>query len=101
MTGNYPQRAGVPGNTSANIHAKDGLPDAQYTMAELFKDNGYKTGHVGKWHLGMSKESSPNNQGFEYSFGHLRGCIDNYSHFFFWEGPNIHDLHENGKEVLS
>ena len=99
LTGNYPQRAGVPGNTSASI-GSHGLPDEQYTMAELFKDNGYKTGHVGKWHLGMSEESSPNNQGFEYSFGHLRGCIDNYSHFFFWEGPNIHDLHENGKEVF-
>ncbi|MCL4128181.1 UNVERIFIED_CONTAM: hypothetical protein GTU68_060938 [Idotea baltica] len=99
LTGNYPQRAGVSGNTSANINATDGLPSEQYTMAELFKDNGYKTAHVGKWHLGMSKENSPNNQGFDYSFGHLRGCIDNYSHFFFWEGPNIHDLHENGKEV--
>ncbi|MBJ2174662.1 sulfatase-like hydrolase/transferase [Aureibaculum sp. A20] len=99
LTGNYPQRAGVPGNTSASI-GSDGLPDEQYTMAELFKDNGYKTAHVGKWHLGMSEESSPNNQGFDYSFGHLRGCIDNYSHFFFWEGPNIHDLHENGKEVF-
>ncbi|QCX38719.1 sulfatase [Aureibaculum algae] len=99
LTGNYPQRAGVPGNTSASI-GSDGLPDEQYTMAELFKDNGYKTAHVGKWHLGMSEASSPNNQGFDYSFGHLRGCIDNYSHFFFWEGPNIHDLHENGKEVF-
>ncbi|MDY7394299.1 sulfatase-like hydrolase/transferase [Aureibaculum sp. 2210JD6-5] len=99
LTGNYPQRAGVPGNTSASTSATDGLPDEQYTMAELFKDNGYKTALVGKWHLGMSKESSPNNQGFDYLFGHLRGCIDNYSHFFFWEGPNIHDLHENDKEV--
>ncbi|WP_117880555.1 sulfatase-like hydrolase/transferase [Aureibaculum luteum] len=99
LTGNYPQRAGVPGNTSASI-GSDGLPDEQYTMAELFKDNGYKTAHVGKWHLGMSEASSPNNQGFDYYFGHLRGCIDNYSHFFFWEGPNIHDLHENGKEVF-
>ncbi|PCI02230.1 MAG: hypothetical protein COB81_05580, partial [Flavobacteriaceae bacterium] len=42
----------------------------------------------------------PNAQGFEYSFGHLRGCIDNYSHFFYWEGPNTHDLYENGKEVF-
>ena len=99
LTGNYPQRTGVSGNTSARIHATDGLPDEQYTMAELFKDNGYKTGLIGKWHLGMSQESSPNNQGFDYFFGHLRGCIDNYSHFFYWEGPNIHDLHENDKEV--
>lgn len=99
LTGNYPQRAGVPGNTSAAI-GSDGLPAEQYTLAELFKDNGYATGHIGKWHLGMSEASSPNAQGFDYSFGHLRGCIDNYSHFFYWEGPNIHDLYENGKEVF-
>ncbi len=99
LTGKYPQNAGVTGNTSAAVGA-DGLPSSQYTLAEMFKDNGYTTAHIGKWHLGMSKQSSPNAQGFDYSFGHLRGCIDNYSHFFYWEGPNTHDLYENGEEVF-
>ncbi|GGK53863.1 MULTISPECIES: sulfatase-like hydrolase/transferase [Flavobacteriaceae] len=99
LTGKYPQNAGVAGNTSATPGSK-GLAASQYTMAELFKDNGYTTGHIGKWHLGMDYESSPNAQGFDYSFGHLRGCIDNYSHYFYWEGPNVHDLYENGKEVF-
>lgn len=98
LTGKYPQSAGVPGNTSATP-GSHGLPKNNYTIGDLFKDNGYQTAHIGKWHLGMSAESSPNEQGFEYSFGHLRGCIDNYSHFFYWEGPNTHDLFENGKEV--
>jgi len=99
LTGKYPQNAGVSGNTSASP-GSHGLPGNQYTIAKLFKDNGYNTGHIGKWHLGMSEESSPNAQGFDYSFGHLRGCIDNYSHYFYWEGPNVHDLYENGKEVF-
>jgi len=99
LTGKYPQGAGVPGNTSA-APGSHGLPKNNYTLGHLFKDNGYQTGHIGKWHLGMSKESGPNAQGFDYSFGHLRGCIDNYSHFFYWEGPNTHDLFENGKEVF-
>lgn len=99
LTGKYPQNAGVSGNTSASP-GSHGLPKNQYTIAKLFKDNGYNTGHIGKWHLGMSEESSPNAQGFDYSFGHLRGCIDNYSHYFYWEGPNVHDLYENGKEVF-
>ena len=42
---------------------------------------------------------TPNEQGFDYSFGFLGGCIDNYSHFFYWHGPNRHDLWRNGKEV--
>lgn len=99
LTGKYPQNAEVHGNTS-HVPDSHGMPNNQYTLAELFKDNGYKTGHIGKWHLGMSKETSPNAQGFDYSFGHLRGCIDNYSHYFFWAGPNVHDLYENGKEVF-
>ena len=99
LTGKYPQNAGVSGNTSAAL-GSHGLPKGQNTMATLFRANGYHTGHIGKWHLGMSEDSSPNAQGFDYSFGHLRGCIDNYSHYFYWEGPNVHDLHENGTEVF-
>ncbi|WP_299557267.1 sulfatase-like hydrolase/transferase [Seonamhaeicola sp.] len=99
LTGKYPQNAGLTNNTSARP-GSHGMPTDQYTMAELFKDNGYATGHIGKWHLGMSVETGPNAQGFDYSFGHLRGCIDNYSHYFYWSGPNIHDLYENGKEVF-
>ncbi|WP_103070621.1 sulfatase-like hydrolase/transferase [Aquimarina sediminis] len=99
LTGKYPQNAGVHNNTS-HIPGSHGMPKEQYTIAEFFKDHGYKTGHIGKWHLGMSEETSPNAQGFDYSFGHLRGCIDNYSHYFFWAGPNVHDLYENGKEIF-
>jgi len=99
LTGKYPQNTGITGNTSASP-GSHGLPKGQLTIAKLFKKNGYNTSHIGKWHLGMSEESSPNAQGFDYSFGHLRGCIDNYSHYFYWEGPNIHDLYENGKEVF-
>ena len=43
----------------------------------------------------------PNAQGFDHSFGHMGGCIDNYSHFFYWQGPNRHDLHRNGEEVFA
>jgi arylsulfatase A-like enzyme len=69
-------------------------------MAEMFKAAGYATAHIGKWHLGYTPETMPNSQGFDYSFGHMGGCIDNYSHFFYWSGPNIHDLHRNGVEVF-
>jgi arylsulfatase A-like enzyme len=29
----------------------------------------------------------------------MGGCIDNYSHFFYWAGPNRHDLWRNGREL--
>ena len=77
------------------------MPSEQITMAEMFKAAGYTTAHIGKWHLGYIPEHMPNAQGFDYSFGHMGGCIDNYSHFFYWQGPNRHDLHRNGKEIFA
>jgi arylsulfatase A len=99
ITGLFPQRAGVPGNVSSHS-GNDGMPAATQTVAELFAANGYMTGHVGKWHLGYTPATMPNGQGFVESFGHMGGCIDNYSHFFYWNGPNRHDLWRNGQEVF-
>ncbi|MDO8541355.1 MAG: sulfatase-like hydrolase/transferase [Opitutaceae bacterium] len=99
LTGRYPVRAGVPGNAASQKRGRGGLPPAEITMAEMFKAAGYATAHIGKWHLGYVPVMMPNAQGFDHSFGHMGGCIDNYSHFFYWSGPNIHDLHRNGIEV--
>ena len=99
LTGKNPQRAGVERNSLAQLNQENGLPGTEYTMAEMFKDAGYATAHIGKWHLGYAPEMSPNAQGFDHSFGHMVGCIDNYSHFFYWNGPNRHDLFRNGEEV--
>jgi len=98
LSGLTPQSAGVPGNVSSQP-GKPGMPSEITTIAEIFRDKGYETGHVGKWHLGYSEDTSPLSQGFNYSFGHMGGCIDNYSHFFYWNGPNRHDLWENGSEI--
>ncbi len=98
LTGKVPQRAGLTGNASAKNPASS-LPTEQVTLAELMKGAGYVTGHIGKWHLGYAPATMPNGQGFDYSFGHMVGCIDNYSHFFYWDGPNQHDLWRNGQEV--
>ena len=99
LTGLNPQRAGLPRNATEN-NGDAGMPNDRFTLAELFKSVGYKTAHIGKWHLGNKPEMGPNAQGFDYSFGHMAGCIDNYSHYFYWNGPNKHDLYRNGKEVF-
>ena len=99
MTGRFPARAGVPGNVSS-AHGHAGMPPSEVTMAELLKSAGYVTGHVGKWHLGYTPETMPNAQGYDSSFGHMGGCIDNFSHFFYWNGPNRHDLWRDGKEIF-
>lgn len=99
MTGKTPVRAGVPGNVGASAAADRGMPTGQVTMAEMLKSAGYQTAVIGKWHLGYTPETQPNGQGFDYHFGHLVGCIDNFSHFYYWNGPNRHDLYRNGEEI--
>lgn len=91
LTGRFPARAGQPANGP--------LDTSEITIAETFRDAGYATGLVGKWHLGKEDDQIPSAQGFEDWFGHLEGCIDNFSHFFYWSGPNRHDLWDNGREI--
>lgn len=92
MSGVYPARSGM---TSAAGHVKNVrlkteytdspvFPKAQianpvsrldteyYTLAEAFKDNGYATGHFGKWHLGGTPYS-PLEHGFDVDIPHYAG----------------------------
>ncbi|MEX0742508.1 MAG: sulfatase-like hydrolase/transferase, partial [Phycisphaeraceae bacterium] len=96
LTGRYPPTVGVPGNVSPAGEGLSGVP----TLAHMFKESGYATALIGKWHLGHNEEDSPHANGFDHAFGHLGGCIDNYSHFFYWNGPNRHDLWRNGERVI-
>lgn len=102
MTGKYPVRAGV-GEILGAKRGSHGLPAAEVTLAKALKPAGYRTALYGKWHLGLSKETSPNAHGFDEFFGFKAGCVDFYSHIFYWgqgHGVNpLHDLWENETEV--
>lgn len=95
LTGQFCARAGL----ATNANEIDGLPAEKVTIAEAMKENGYATALIGKWHLGLKPDQHPNRQGFDYFWGHLGGCVDNYSNFFYWGGPNHHDLWCNDKEI--
>lgn len=110
LSGRYPVRAGIPGNAGAppseavqDLTEVDGTAGevwaSQTTMAEVFQAAGYATAHIGKWHLHSHAGARPLDQGFDVSFGHMGGCIDNYSHVFYWNGPNRHDLWRNNSRV--
>lgn len=96
MTGRYPVRAGIPTNGAS-------LTEDQLTMPALLKGAGYTTGLVGKWHLGNRKFATPNDRGFDYFYGFHPGCVDFYSHRFYWgdpKVPNYHDLFRNRTEIF-
>ena len=45
----------------------EGLPASEVTIAEVLSKAGYRTSHVGKWHMGDIDQSFPHNQGFDYA----------------------------------
>ena len=77
LTGEYAWRrkgTGIAAGNTAMIITPD-----RYTMADMFKEAGYQTGVVGKWHLGLGNETgkqdwngvvkpNPADIGFDYSY---------------------------------
>jgi arylsulfatase A-like enzyme len=75
MTGVYPWRTGaniLPGDAALIV------PTDRMTLPKVFKNAGYQTAIIGKWHLGIGNEvkkewngelkPGPNETGFDYSF---------------------------------
>lgn len=102
LTGRYPGNAGVR-SILAGHRTASGLPGEVPTLAEALKPLGYQTALFGKWHLGLAEGNRPEEHGFDETFGCLAGCVDYYSHIFYWgmgggRDP-LHDLWENGREI--
>ena len=71
LTGRHHIRTGVYSwisDESQNSH----LLLREYTIAEILKDRGYSTAHIGKWHLGLPTKNrskpTPGHHGFDYWF---------------------------------
>ncbi|MEH6586574.1 MAG: sulfatase [Halioglobus sp.] len=84
LTGRLAPRAGLPDVVFPSGSAKGflsgllmkpgspvRLPAEEITIAEVLKASGYRTGMIGKWHLGDQRPSLPNDFGFEQYFGAL------------------------------
>src|ERR1700677_377865 len=55
------------------------LNERVVTVTELLRNSGYRTLMSGKWHLGMTLETSPHTRGFERSFALLPGAANHYA----------------------
>ena len=80
MTSQYASEYGIldfipqPGHKLYDPDKPVGLDTASITFAEVLQKSGYKTGLIGKWHLGDWLETSdkrfhPTNHGFDYFMG--------------------------------
>jgi arylsulfatase A-like enzyme len=65
LTGCYPIRIGEVANRK---HEHTQPHPKEVTIAEMLRDAGYRTGIVGKWHLGMSGGCDPVSQGFQSAY---------------------------------
>jgi len=82
LTGRYPQRTGV---VSLNMNKYPELTSLyldEVTIADVFREHGYRTGLIGKWHCGSRPEYHPLKRGFD-EFEGFGGSVDlryfNYS----------------------
>lgn len=103
LTGRYPGHAGVRSILAGHRRATGLTPEAP-TIAAAVRELGYQTALVGKWHLGLQETSRPNQNGFDYFYGFMAGCVDYYSHIFYWSMADgrtnpTHDLWENDREI--
>ncbi len=80
MTGRFSLRTGV----SDTYNGGAMMSTDEVTIAEMLKEANYATGVFGKWHLGDSYPSRPNDQGFDRSVIHLSGGMGQVGDFTTW-----------------
>ena len=88
LTGRYQQRFGF--YTAAD--SRQGMPLGEITLAEILKENGYRTGIFGKWHLGLTEAYHPLSRGFDEFYGFLGHGAHDY--FDLTCKENSDDFHQ-------
>lgn len=95
MTGRDPIKLGVAHSVLMAWSNGGVSPDEQF-ISESFKEAGYQTAMIGKWHLGHTIEQhTPNARGFDHFYGHFNTDVDYFTHSF----ADGFDFQENGVSV--
>jgi arylsulfatase A-like enzyme len=95
LTGLYPHEAGV-GHMLEDWHPPGythGLNEECATIGELLRAGGYRTYHVGKWHVGGVGQKDPRNHPVNRGFDHAHGTGGGGNYF------NLHPLYDDLKPV--
>lgn len=96
LTGIHPARlkltnflVGKREDPNSNLHPAEWKPylaKEELLLPEILKTKGYKTGMVGKWHLGWDKGQTPWEQGFDYSRMISKNGLDYYNYSIAIDG---------------
>lgn len=95
LTARFPGRYGVQGPVRPR---DEGLPVTERLLVADFKEAGYRTSLIGKWHLGAASKQGthPSQRGFDQFYGFMGASIDYYKHTGERSGP---DWQRNGKQI--
>ena len=78
LTGRHPYRYDIPTANAGHLLKKE------WTLAEMLKGKGYRTGHFGKWHLGtLTQSGRDSNRGGERNQEHFAPPTDHGFDTFF------------------
>jgi arylsulfatase A len=89
LTGRHYQRTGAVDR----ILDREPLNLDEVTLGNLFRQQGYETALIGKWHLGRYMKYHPNDRGFNEFFGFWQGGFIN--HYF-----DSNELFHNKEPIL-
>lgn len=97
LSGRFQDMVGVPGVIRTHAENNWGYLDPQSKLlSSLFRDAGYHTAIVGKWHLGLEAPNRPNDRGFDFFHGFLGDMMDDY---YTHRRHGINYLRKNDEEI--
>lgn len=88
LTGCYQYRFRV-GLEEPQATTNFGVPQDRPTLATVFRDLGYRTKLVGKWHLGSPPEHGPLQHGYDEFLGIIPGAADYFRHNIVIDGAEF------------
>ncbi len=97
LTGKYPATLGITEWIGGNNHGKllnvpylHHLPQKEKSLARTLNEVGYRTWHVGKWHLG-GEGSYPEDHGFDVNVGGFESGWPPGGYFSPYKNPKLPD----------
>ena len=106
LTGRHPYRYGIffaNADDGTTAPSKYSLPREEITIAEALKPLGYRTAHMGKWHLGDfdgPKRSAPSDNGFDEYFSTVRKVRTLDPEGYFDNGKLLPGLKGDDSKIL-
>jgi arylsulfatase len=103
FTGKHTGHAFIRDNRATEPEGQWPIPGSEVTLAELLKKQGYATGAMGKWGLGMVGTSGdPNKQGFDLFYGYnCQAHAHNHYPAYLWRNDRRETIEGNDGKSLS